>query len=47
MNYMFQPGFLGTRAPFFMDFVTLIVAFLPLLIGVAIWTAPRTGFRVA
>ncbi|OQX49983.1 MAG: hypothetical protein B5M46_02425 [Epsilonproteobacteria bacterium 4484_20] len=36
MNYMFQPGFLGTRAPFFMDFVTLIVAFLPLLIGVAI-----------
>jgi len=36
MDYMFQPGFLGTRAPFFMDFVTLIVAFLPLLVGIAI-----------
>ena len=36
MNYMFQPGFLGTKAPFFMDFVTLIVALLPLLVGVAI-----------
>lgn len=36
MTYMFQPGFLGTRAPFFMDFVTLIVALLPLLTGVAI-----------
>ncbi|OQX50226.1 MAG: hypothetical protein B5M46_01130 [Epsilonproteobacteria bacterium 4484_20] len=36
MSYMFQPGFLGTRAPFFMDFVTLIVACLPLLVGVAI-----------
>ena len=36
MSYMFQPGFLGTRAPFFMDFVTLIVAFLPLLVGMAI-----------
>jgi len=31
MNYMFEVGFLGTRAPFFMDFVTLIVALLPLL----------------
>lgn len=36
MDYMFQPGFLGTKAPFFMDFVTLIVAFLPFLVGVAI-----------
>ncbi len=36
MDYMFQPGFLGTRAPFFMDFVTLIVSLLPLLVGIAI-----------
>ncbi len=36
MDYMFQAGFLGTRAPFFMDFVTLIVALLPLLVGIAI-----------
>ena len=31
MDYMFEAGFIGTRAPFFMDFVTLIVAILPLL----------------
>jgi len=36
MDYMFQTGFLGTRAPFFMDFVTLIVALLPLLVLIAI-----------
>lgn len=43
MNYMFQPGFLGTKAPFFMDFVTLIVALLPLLVGIAI-TLARKGY---
>jgi putative membrane protein len=32
MDYMFQTGFLGTKAPFFMDMVTLIVAVLPLLV---------------
>jgi putative membrane protein len=32
MDYMFEAGFLGTRAPFFMDIVTLIVAILPLLV---------------
>jgi len=31
MDYMYQTGFLGTRAPVFMDIVTLIVAILPLL----------------
>ena len=31
MDYMFEAGFLGTRAPFFMDFVMIIVALLPLL----------------
>jgi len=31
MEYMFQAGFFGTRAPLFMDFVTFIVAALPLL----------------
>lgn len=39
MEYMFHPGFLGTRAPFFMDFVTLIVALLPMLVGIAIFFA--------
>ena len=46
MNYMFQPGFLGTKAPFFMDFVTLIVALLPLLVGMAIYFAKRKDYNL-
>jgi len=46
MNYMFQPGFLGTKAPFFMDFVTLIVALLPLLVGVAIAFAQHRKYNL-
>lgn len=45
MKYMFETGFLGTRAPFFMDFVTLIVAFLPLLIFIAISLAKRKSYN--
>ena len=41
MDYMFQPGFLGTKAPFFMDFVTIIVAALPLLVAIAIYFAKK------
>jgi len=44
MDYMFAQGFLGTRAPFFMDFVTLIVAFLPLLVYGAILLARKKMF---
>jgi putative membrane protein len=43
---MFQPGFLGTKAPFFMDFVTLIVAFLPLFVGIAIAFAKQRYFTL-
>ena len=32
MTYMFAPGFFGTKAPFFMDFVTIVVALLPFLV---------------
>jgi putative membrane protein len=32
MGYMFESGFLGTGAPFFMDIVTIIVSLLPILI---------------
>jgi len=39
MGYMFKEGFLGTKAPFFMDLVTLIVALLPLLLYIAIYFA--------
>ena len=46
MDYMFKAGFLGTRAPFFMDFVTLIVALLPLLVGMAILMAKKRDYRL-
>ncbi len=45
MNYMFDVGFLGTRAPFFMDLVTLIVAFLPFLIFGAIRLARTKKYK--
>ncbi len=41
MDYMFEAGFLGTKAPFFMDFVTLLVAVLPLLVYGAIILARK------
>ena len=43
MEYMFVPGFLGTRAPFYMDFVTLIVALLPSLVALGVFIV-RRGF---
>jgi len=46
MDYMFETGFLGTRAPFFMDFVTLIVALLPLLVLIAISLAKRKSYKL-
>ena len=46
MDYMFQSGFLGTRAPFFMDFVTLVVAFLPILLLIAIGMAKAKRYRL-
>jgi putative membrane protein len=44
MNYMFQAGFMGTRAPFFMDFVTLIVVFLPLIVFASILLARKKKY---
>ncbi|WP_456433272.1 DUF420 domain-containing protein [Nitratifractor sp.] len=41
MHYMFEAGFLGTRAPFFMDAATVTVASLPLLVYLAILAARR------
>ena len=43
---MFKAGFLGTKAPFFMDFTTLIVAFLPFLLAVAIYFAQKKKYRI-
>ena len=45
MDYMFQEGFLGTRAPLFMDSVTLIVAFLPIIMAGAIFLAQRKKYK--
>jgi len=45
LGYMFQPGFMGTRAPFFMDLVTLIVALLPLLVAGAISLARNKHYK--
>ena len=46
MSYMFQAGFLGTRAPFFMDFVTLIVAFLPIIVMASIYLARKKHYKL-
>ena len=45
MDYMLQAGFLGTRAPIFMDVVTIIVALLPLLVFGAISFAIRKKYK--
>ena len=45
MQYMFGEGFLGTRAPIFMDVVTLIVAILPLLVAGAIYLAKTKRYK--
>ena len=46
MDYMFETGFLGTRAPFFMDMITLIVSLLPLLIFGAIRLAQKKSYTL-
>jgi putative membrane protein len=44
MDYLFQPGFLGTRAPLFMDIVSVIVLLLPFLIYGAIMLAKQENY---
>jgi putative membrane protein len=43
---MFEIGFLGTRAPFFMDFVMIMVALLPLLSLGAIFLAKIKNYKL-
>lgn len=45
-GYMFEAGFFGTRAPFFMDLVTLIVSLLPFLVAIAISFARNKHYKV-
>jgi len=46
MEYMFKEGFLGTRAPIFMDITTLIVSSLPFFVAFAIFFAQKKRYRV-
>ena len=46
MDYMFKVGFLGTRAPLFMDVVTLIVAVLPFLMMGIIVLAVKKRYKL-
>jgi len=45
MDFIFQQGFLGTRAPLFMDIVSVIVALLPFLIFGAIGLAKSKNYE--
>lgn len=44
MDFLFELGFLGTRAPLFMDIVSVIVALLPFLIFGAILLAKQKNY---
>mgnify|MGYP002630096185 CR=1 FL=1 len=46
MGYMFEAGYLGTRAPFFMDTVTLIVAVLPVIVFASITLARKKRYKL-
>ena len=46
MNYMFESGFLGTKAPFFMDFVLIMVVLLPILAYIAILFAKKQNYKL-
>ena len=46
MDYMFADGFMGTKAPFFMDVVTLIVALLPIIVYISILFARKKFYKL-
>jgi putative membrane protein len=45
MDFIFELGFLGTRAPLFMDIVSVIVALLPFLVFAAIGLAKKKSYK--
>lgn len=45
LEYMFHPGFYGTRSPFFMDVVISIVPLLPFLVIGAIMLAKKKHYK--
>jgi len=46
MEYMFQLGFLGTKAPFFMDIVMIFMILLPFLVILSIWLTIKEYYTV-
>lgn len=46
LGYMFEAGFFGTRAPLFMDLVTLIVSLLPFIVALAITFAAKKRYAL-
>lgn len=46
LEFMNLPGFFGTRAPLFMDVVSLIVAFLPLIMLAVIALARQKKYKL-
>ncbi len=43
---MFETGFLGTRAPFFMDLVTIFFAILPFLVASSVYLAVKKQYAL-
>ena len=46
MHYMFAKGFLGTKAPFFIDAVLIITLLVPLLLWFGILLAKKRALKV-
>ncbi len=46
MEYVFNGGFLGTKAPLFMDIIIVILLLIPILIGVSIWLARKEYYDI-
>ena len=46
MDILFEAGFLGTRAPLFMDIVSVIVSCLPFMVYGAILLAKREAYHL-
>ena len=46
MEYIFNGGFLGTKAPLFMDITIVILILIPLLIGGSVWLARKEYYDI-
>ena len=42
---LFEPGFLGTSAPFYMDFITIFFTVFPLLMGFSVFLAIKRKYK--